>query len=148
MRSRDGERRPGLGGAAAQAAPVAAPPAGPTFTVDKTSLNNGGVITVTGQAAPGKPVYIEVFNENPVTGSFFDSRKNKETGKIPYKLYLADEIFFTGTAAEVTPVRSVDRKPVGEGKRGPITQAIQAKFFGIVEGELPDKWGWLTPVTM
>jgi len=79
-------------GAAAQAAPVAAPPAGPTFTVDKTSLDNGGVITVTGQAAPGKPVYIEVFNENPVTGSFFDSRPNKETGKIPYKLYMASEI--------------------------------------------------------
>ena len=63
-------------------------------------------------------------------------------------LYLADEIFFTGTAAEITPVRSVDRLPVGEGKRGPITTAVQAKFFGIVEGELPDKWGWLTPVKL
>jgi branched-chain amino acid aminotransferase len=61
-------------------------------------------------------------------------------------LYLADEIFFTGTAAEITPVRSVDRLPVGDGKRGPITAAVQAKFFGVVEGELPDKWGWLTPV--
>jgi branched-chain amino acid aminotransferase len=63
-------------------------------------------------------------------------------------LYLADEIFFTGTAAEVTPVRSVDRMPVGEGRRGPITTEVQAKFFGIVEGELPDKWGWLTPVSL
>lgn len=63
-------------------------------------------------------------------------------------LYLADEIFFTGTAAEITPVRSVDRLAVGNGTRGPITQAIQAKFFGIVEGELPDKWGWLTPVQL
>jgi len=63
-------------------------------------------------------------------------------------LYLADEIFFTGTAAEITPVRSVDRMEVGAGKRGPITEAIQAKFFGIVEGELPDKWGWLTPVEL
>lgn len=63
-------------------------------------------------------------------------------------LYLADEIFFTGTAAEITPVRSVDRMPVGEGRRGPITQAIQEVFFGIVEGTLPDKWNWLTPVDL
>ncbi|MDO9243601.1 MAG: sulfite exporter TauE/SafE family protein [Rhodocyclaceae bacterium] len=75
-------------------APAAAPlpPVVPVFTVDKTSLANGGVVTVTGQAAPGKPVYLEVFNEKPVTGSFFDSRPNKETGKIPYKLYMASEI--------------------------------------------------------
>ncbi len=63
-------------------------------------------------------------------------------------LYLADEIFFTGTAAEVTPVRSVDRMPVGAGSRGPITKAIQEVFFGIVNGELEDKWGWLTPVAL
>lgn len=68
------------------------PPVVPVFTVDKSSLNNGGVVTVTGKTAPGKIVYIEVFNENPVTGSFFDSRRNKETGKIPYKLYMASEI--------------------------------------------------------
>lgn len=76
------------------AAPAAAPPPAvvPVFTVDKTSLANGGVVTVTGQAAPGNPVYLEVFNEKPVTGSFFDSRPNKETGKIPYKLYMASEI--------------------------------------------------------
>ena len=61
-------------------------------------------------------------------------------------LYMADEIFFTGTAAEITPVRSVDRMPVGEGKRGPITEQIQSRFFGIVEGELPDTYNWLTPV--
>lgn len=61
-------------------------------------------------------------------------------------LYMADEIFFTGTAAEITPVRSVDRMPVGEGKRGPITERIQARFFGIVEGELPDTYHWLTPI--
>lgn len=72
--------------------------------------------------------------------------KIKETVIPREMLYLADEIFFTGTAAEITPVRSVDRKPVGAGKRGPITEAIQAKFFGIVTGELADKWGWLTPV--
>jgi len=61
-------------------------------------------------------------------------------------LYMADEIFFTGTAAEITPVRSVDRMPVGEGKRGPITERIQSRFFGIVEGELPDTYNWLTPI--
>ncbi|HXF60058.1 MAG TPA: branched-chain amino acid transaminase [Caldilineaceae bacterium] len=63
-------------------------------------------------------------------------------------LYLAEEIFFTGTAAEVTPVRSVDRMPVGNGTRGPITKAIQDVFFGIVRGEREDKWNWLTPVAL
>ncbi len=63
-------------------------------------------------------------------------------------LYLADEMFFTGTAAEITPVRSVDRMPVGNGKRGPITAAIQQQFFGIVEGELEDRHGWLTHVNL
>lgn len=63
-------------------------------------------------------------------------------------LYLAEEIFFTGTAAEITPVRSVDRMPVGSGSRGPITKAIQDIFFGIVKGELADRWNWLTPVKL
>jgi branched-chain amino acid aminotransferase len=72
----------------------------------------------------------------------------KETVIPREMLYLADEIFFTGTAAEVTPVRSVDRLPVGEGTRGPITKAIQDVFFGIVNVELEDKWGWLTPVEL
>lgn len=60
-------------------------------------------------------------------------------------LYLADEIFLTGTAAEITPVRSVDRIPIGSGKRGPITEALQAAFFGLFTGKTPDKWGWLEP---
>ena len=63
-------------------------------------------------------------------------------------LYLADEIFFSGTAAEITPVRSVDRIPVGAGVRGPITQDIQAAFFGIVEDGAEDRYGWLTPVPL
>jgi branched-chain amino acid aminotransferase len=63
-------------------------------------------------------------------------------------LYLADEIFFTGTAAEITPVRTVDRLPVGSGSRGPVTKAIQDVFFGIVRGERSDPWGWLTPVDL
>jgi len=61
-------------------------------------------------------------------------------------LYAADEIFFTGTAAEITPIRSVDHIPVGSGGRGPITERLQSEFFGIVDGSLPDRHGWLTPV--
>jgi branched-chain amino acid aminotransferase len=63
-------------------------------------------------------------------------------------LYLADEAFFVGTAVEVTPIRSVDKMKVGQGARGPITEAIQARFFEIVRGERPDPYGWLTPVTV
>lgn len=59
-------------------------------------------------------------------------------------LYLADEIFMTGTAAEITPVRSIDRMPVGNGARGPITERLQQAFFGIVEGRTHDRHGWLT----
>jgi branched-chain amino acid aminotransferase len=62
-------------------------------------------------------------------------------------LYVADEVFFSGTAAEVTPVRSVDKIQIGEGKRGPITEKVQKEFFSIVEGEKKDVHGWLTPVT-
>lgn len=61
-------------------------------------------------------------------------------------LYVVDEAFFTGTAVEVTPVTSVDRVPVGTGEVGPVTQALQKAFFGIVKGEVPDRHGWLTPV--
>ncbi|MCG9756991.1 branched-chain amino acid transaminase [Shewanella insulae] len=61
-------------------------------------------------------------------------------------LYLADEIFMTGTAAEIVPVRSVDRIEVGAGGRGPVTQALQASFFGLFNGETQDKWGWLEPL--
>ncbi len=61
-------------------------------------------------------------------------------------LYIADEIFFTGTAAEVTPVRSVDRMQIGSGKRGSITKAVQDEFFAITSGQKQDRYGWLTPV--
>lgn len=61
-------------------------------------------------------------------------------------LYIADEVFFTGTAAEVTPIRSVDRIPVGKGRRGPITEQLQKAFFAVVEGKTEDKFGWLTPI--
>jgi branched-chain amino acid aminotransferase len=61
-------------------------------------------------------------------------------------LYTADELFLTGTAAEISPVRSVDKLEVGCGSRGPITKAIQEQFFGMTSGQLPDRFGWLTPV--
>ncbi len=57
-------------------------------------------------------------------------------------LYLADEVFMTGTAAEIVPVRSVDKITVGEGKRGPITEKVQAAYFDR-NGTTEDKWGWL-----
>jgi branched-chain amino acid aminotransferase len=61
-------------------------------------------------------------------------------------LYAADEIFFTGTAAEITPVRSVDRITVGSGRRGPITERLQKDFFDLLSGAAEDRYGWLTPV--
>jgi branched-chain amino acid aminotransferase len=61
-------------------------------------------------------------------------------------LYIADEVFFTGTAAEVTPIRSVDKIKVGKGTMGPVTKAIQKEFYAIVHGEKNDRHGWFTPV--
>ncbi|MBI5351173.1 MAG: branched-chain amino acid transaminase [Chloroflexi bacterium] len=61
-------------------------------------------------------------------------------------LYVADELFFTGTAVEVTPIRSVDRIKIGNGGRGPVTEKIQSQFFGIISGDIPDKHGWMTLV--
>ena len=69
-----------------------------------------------------------------------------ESGIPREMLYIADEAFFTGTAAEVTPIRSVDKIVVGNGGAKPITKAIQKEFYAIVRGEKPDKYGWLTPV--
>jgi branched-chain amino acid aminotransferase len=67
--------------------------------------------------------------------------------RIPRELlYTADEVFFSGTAAEVTPVRSIDGISVGSGRRGPVTERLQTEFFGIVEGSIPDRHGWFTPV--
>ncbi len=60
------------------------------------------------------------------------------------RLYIADEIFFTGTAAEVTPIRSVDHRVIGSGKRGPITEELQKTFFDIVENKKEDEFDWLT----
>ena len=59
-------------------------------------------------------------------------------------LYIADEVFFCGTASEITPIRSVDRRPVGEGKPGPVTRELQRRFLGILSGEQPDTRRWLS----
>jgi branched-chain amino acid aminotransferase len=59
-------------------------------------------------------------------------------------LYIADEVFFTGSAAEVTPIRSIDKIPVGAGKRGPLTEKVQKAFFDVIEGRREDPRGWLT----
>ena len=61
-------------------------------------------------------------------------------------LYLADEVFMCGTAAEVTPIRAVDGKQIGAGHAGPVTRRIQELYFGLFNGKTHDKWGWLEPV--
>jgi branched-chain amino acid aminotransferase len=61
-------------------------------------------------------------------------------------LYIADEAFFAGTAVEITPIRSVDKIPVGSGRRGPVTEAIQQAYFDVINGKRPDQHGWLTYV--
>jgi branched-chain amino acid aminotransferase len=61
-------------------------------------------------------------------------------------LYIADEVFFSGTAAEITPIRSIDRITIGKGRRGPITEKLQKAFFSVIDGTRPDRHGWLTPV--
>src|ERR1700745_1127992 len=61
-------------------------------------------------------------------------------------LYIADEVFFSGTAAEITPIRSIDRITIGEGRRGPVAERLQKEFFGVINGTREDAHGWLTPV--
>ena len=61
-------------------------------------------------------------------------------------LYVADEVFFTGTAAEVTPIRSIDRIQIGAGRRGPITERLQQAFFDLTKGVAEDRHEWLTRV--
>jgi len=61
-------------------------------------------------------------------------------------LYIADEVFFSGTAAEITPIRSVDRIMVGKGRRGPVAERLQKEFFALVNGTKADRHGWLSPV--
>ncbi|MGH8033570.1 MAG: branched-chain amino acid transaminase [Luteimonas sp.] len=63
-------------------------------------------------------------------------------------LYLCDELFMCGTAAEITPIRSVDGRQIGQGKAGPVTRRVQALFFGLFDGSTPDSYGWLEPVDL
>lgn len=62
------------------------------------------------------------------------------------ELYIADEVFFVGTATEITPIRSIDRHVIGSGQRGPVTKTLQDEFFGILQGKKADRHGWLTLV--
>jgi branched-chain amino acid aminotransferase len=61
-------------------------------------------------------------------------------------LYIAEEVFFSGTAAEITPIRSIDRITIGAGRRGPVAERLQKEFFGVINGAREDTHGWLTPV--
>jgi branched-chain amino acid aminotransferase len=61
-------------------------------------------------------------------------------------LYIADEVFFSGTAAEITPIRSIDRITIGSGRRGPVAERLQKEFFGVINGARPDTHKWLSPV--
>ena len=61
-------------------------------------------------------------------------------------LYIADEVFFSGTAAEITPIRSIDRITIGNGRRGPIAEQLQKEFFGVINGTKKDAYGWLSHV--
>jgi branched-chain amino acid aminotransferase len=70
-----------------------------------------------------------------------------EEARLPREmLYISDEVFMTGTAAEITPIRSVDKIVVGNGARGPVTEALQKAFFDVIECRVPDEFGWLTYV--
>ena len=61
-------------------------------------------------------------------------------------IYLADELFFTGTAAEITPIRSVDDLDIGTGQGRPMTQMLQSAFYGLFDGRTEDRFGWLEPI--
>jgi branched-chain amino acid aminotransferase len=67
-----------------------------------------------------------------------------ETNLPRESLYIADEVFVVGTAAEVTPIRSIDKIVIGSGRRGPVTERLQQAFFAVINGDVPDTHGWLT----
>ena len=89
----------------------------------------------------------------PVSYTHLDVYKRQDLG-IPTaevsltrdQLYLADEVFLTGTAAEITPVREIDDRRVGAGRPGPVTKQLQAAFFDVVKGNNPRYAHWLTPI--
>jgi len=114
-------------------APAAAPPGpvAPTISVDKTVLNNGGTITISGQAEPGKPLVIEVYNEHRVSGSFFDSRPGKD-GKVPYKLYLTRDLPAFYTTLVPTTMQPVLDKFRKEGRGWSYSAALKETGGDIV----------------
>jgi branched-chain amino acid aminotransferase len=69
-----------------------------------------------------------------------------ETSLPRESLYVADEVFVVGTAAEVTPIKSIDRITIGSGRRGPVTETLQRAFFDVINGKTSDTHGWLTYV--
>jgi branched-chain amino acid aminotransferase len=73
---------------------------------------------------------------------------SKETLVPREMLYIVDEVFFVGTAVEITPIRSVDHIQVGKGVAGPITRKLQEEFFALTSGKKEDRHGWLTPVNL
>ncbi|WP_211219919.1 branched-chain amino acid transaminase [Ferrimonas futtsuensis] len=106
-------------------------------------VKNGVLITppVTAAILPG------ITRDTIITLARDAGYEVKEEALAREALYLADEIFMTGTAAEIVPVRSVDGIQVGEGERGPVTADMQAAFFGLFSGVTEDKWGWLDYVS-
>ena len=81
------------------------------------------------------------FNRDPSNGMPYVAHLPHRT-----ELYLADEVFFCGTASEITPIRSIDKININNGVTGPVTLALQREFFGIINGAGPDRHNWFTPV--
>jgi branched-chain amino acid aminotransferase len=127
--------------------------------------SEGLVLDVSGQVSEGSGQNVFVVNDSTITtpplGSSILGGITRDSvitlardlgftvneSVIPREaLYIADEVFFVGTAAEVTPIRSIDRISIGSGRRGPITEALQRAFFDVINGETPDTHGWLTYV--
>ncbi|MEO8683129.1 MAG: branched-chain amino acid transaminase [Vicinamibacterales bacterium] len=94
----------------------------------------------------GSSVLQGITRESVITMAHDLGYEVRETSIPREFLYLAEEAFFCGTAVEITPIRSIDKIAVGTGDKGPITEALQKRFFGILRGELPDSHRWLTPV--
>ena len=103
------------------------------------------LIRVLSQCKKAVEVSIPVARDDGAIEVYLGYRVTQEN--IPRELlYVADELFFVGTAVEITPVRSVDKITVGNGRRGPVTEAIQRRFLDTIMGKAPDTHGWLTYV--
>jgi branched-chain amino acid aminotransferase len=97
--------------------------------------------------APASAAILHGITRHTIMTLARDARMTVVERQLPREyLYFADEIFMCGTAAEITPIRAVDAKQVGSGRRGPVTKKIQDLFFGLFSGETPDTYGWLESV--